>query len=93
MSRISPPTSLAEVRLHLERAIGTVAPDVVDEVASLDADVDFFVEFGLDSMDRLTIMETLVASTGVAIPDEVVPRLRSVQAFADHLTAGWSPPA
>lgn len=87
MSQISPPTSLADVRVHLERAIGTVAPDVVDEVASLGADVDFFEEFGLDSMDRLTIMETLVASTGVAIPDEVVPRLTTITALTDHLTS------
>jgi acyl carrier protein len=87
MSQISRPTSLADVRAHLERAIGIVAPDVVDEVASLDADVDFFEEFGLDSMDRLTIMETVVASTGVAIPDDVVPRLTNLRAFADHLTS------
>ncbi len=88
MSQIMPPTSMADVRQHLERALGTVAPDVVDEVASLGADVDFFEEFGLDSMDRLTIMETLVASTGVAIPDDVVPRLMTVRALTDHLTAG-----
>ncbi len=88
MSEISPPTSLAEVRNHLERAIGAVAPDVVDEVQSLDADLDFFEEFGLDSMDRLTIMESLVAGTGVAIPDEVVPRLTTIQALSDHLTSG-----
>ena len=87
MSQISPPTSLADVRTHLERAIGTVAPDVVDEVASLGADVDFFEEFGLDSMDRLTIMETLVTSTGIAIPDDVVPRLTTVTALTDHLTS------
>ena len=85
MSQLSPPATLADVRTHLERAIGTVAPDVVDEVASLGPDVDFFEEFGLDSMDRLTIMETLVASTGVAIPDEVVPRLTTVTALTDHL--------
>lgn len=74
------------MRTHLERAIGAVAPDVVDEVQSVGADVDFFEEFGLDSMDRLTIMEAVVASTGVDILDEVVPRLTTVQAFTDHLT-------
>ena len=85
MTELSPPTSLADVRLHLERAIGSVAPDVVDEVASLGPDVDFFEEFGLDSMDRLTIMESLVASTGIAIPDDVVARLTTIRQLTDHL--------
>ena len=75
------------MRAHLEHAIGVVAPDVVDEVPSLDADIDFFEEFGLDSMDRLTIMETLVARTGVDIPDDVAPRLTTLGALADHLTS------
>lgn len=73
------------VRTHLEAAIGAVAPDVVDEVATIDADRDLFEEFGLDSMDRLSIMEALVAATGIDIPEDVYVRLSSVDAICEHL--------
>jgi acyl carrier protein len=75
------------VRALLEDAIGSVAPDVVDEVATIDADRDLFEEFGLDSMDRLSIMEALVAATGVDIPEEKYVKLSSVNAIRDHLSA------
>lgn len=73
------------VRTLLEAAIGAVAPDVVDEVATIDADRDLFEEFGLDSMDRLTIMEALVAETGIDIPENVYSQLSSVDAICEHL--------
>ena len=69
----------------LTDALGTVAPDVVDEVATLDADVDLFEEFGLDSMDRLTIMERLAAATGREIPEERYPELSSLAAMRAFL--------
>ncbi|MEL6890936.1 MAG: acyl carrier protein [Actinomycetota bacterium] len=84
------PSVHTDVRTHLCDAMSVVAPDVVDEIATIDAGLDFFEEFGLDSMDRLTIMERLVASTGVAIPDDVAVRLNTIEQLAAHLTAGGS---
>ncbi len=70
----------------LVEAIGAVAPDVVDEVRTLDADIDLFEEFGLDSMDRLTIMERLSAATGREISDEIAPELTTIAKLRAHLT-------
>jgi acyl carrier protein len=71
---------------QLTAAIAAVAPDVVDEVATIDPDVDLFEEFGLDSMDRLTIMTALAASSGRTIPEQLYPRLTTVNQIRDHLT-------
>ena len=69
------PTTTATIRLRraIDDAIATIAPDVADELADLDDDVDLFEEFGLDSMDRLNIMTALAQSTGVEISDDRYP--------------------
>lgn len=71
----------------LRAAVGGVAPDVVDEIATLDPDTDLFEEFGLDSMDRLTIMTALEASSGRAIPEHRYPLLTTVNQIRQHLGA------
>lgn len=78
------------VRTVLRDAIARVAPDVVDEVDSLDADIDLFEEFDLDSMDRLAVMEAIAASTGVEIPESAYARLTTIDAIAQHLAAAPS---
>lgn len=75
-----------DVRAHLRAAMAAVAPDVADEIATIDDELDFYEEFGLDSMDRMSIMESLAASTGVAISDEEAPRLTSIAAIAAHVS-------
>jgi acyl carrier protein len=62
------------------------APDVADEVADLDDDLDLFEEFGLDSMDRLSIMTTIVEATGVEIPDSQYPRLTTMESLIGHIS-------
>ena len=54
-------------------------------LADLDADLDLFEEFGLDSMDRLNIMTALTQSTGVEIPDDRYPLLTSMNRLIAHL--------
>ena len=71
---------------QLTKAIGAVAPDVVDEITTIDPDTDLFEEFGLDSMDRLTIMTALAASSGRPIPEQLYPSLTTVNRIRDHLT-------
>lgn len=78
------------VRTVLRDAIARVAPDVVDEVDSIDADVDLFEEFDLDSMDRLAVMEAIATSTGVDIPESAYARLTTIDAISQHLAAAPS---
>ena len=80
-------SGLSPDRLHSEicAAIAGVAPDVAGELADLDPDLDLFEEFGLDSMDRLNIMTALAQATGVEIPDDRYPHLRSMNAISAHL--------
>ncbi len=79
-------TALDPVLSGLVDALATVAPDVVDEVRTIDPDLDLFEEFGLDSMDRLTIMERLASSTGRQIPEDRYPELTSLAAMRSFLT-------
>jgi acyl carrier protein len=67
-------------------AIVKTAPDVADEIADLDDDLDLFEEFGLDSMDRLSIMTSIAESTGVDIPDSRYPQLTTMAALINHLS-------
>jgi acyl carrier protein len=75
-----------EVRSQIIAAVAAVAPDVADEIGSLGGDVDLFEEFGLDSMDRLSVMTALVASTGVEIPDGEYPHLTTMNRLIGHLS-------
>ena len=74
------------VRLQIIAAVTATAPDVADEISSLGGDVDLFEEFGLDSMDRLSVMTALVASTGVDIRDSDYPRLTTMDRLIGHLS-------
>ena len=80
-------TQPTELRRVIDEAIAATAPDVADELADIDPDLDLFEEFGLDSMDRLNIMTAIAESTGVAIPDDRYARLTSVNRLLAHLTA------
>jgi acyl carrier protein len=80
------PATLAD----LTAAIAAVAPDVVDEVADLDRDVDLFEEFGLDSMDRLNVMTALADATGREIPERRYPELTSINQLLAYLSGPGS---
>jgi acyl carrier protein len=75
-----------EVRSQIIAAVTATAPDVADEIGGLGGDVDLFEEFGLDSMDRLSVMTALVASTGVEIPDGEYPHLTTINRLIVHLS-------
>ena len=65
--------------------IGKVAPDVADELGSLDRSIDLWEELQLDSMDHLNIMTAISERTGVAIEASNYAKLRSLDAIAEHL--------
>lgn len=64
-------------------AITTIAPDLEGEDIGLDADLQD--DLGLDSMDSLNLVAAIRERTGVEIPDQDVPRLRTVAAIAAYL--------
>ena len=66
-------------------AIADVAPEHIDELATIDHDVDVWLELGLDSMDHLTVMDRLGDHLGAPIDEHDYPRLTTVRALADHV--------
>ncbi len=67
-------------------AIAAVAPDIEDELDSLDPARDFFEEFELDSMDHANVMSQLWEQTGIAIAEKDYATMRSVSALAEFLS-------
>jgi len=66
-------------------AITAVAPEVEDELPTLDLAADVFEYLGLDSMDHLNVMTEIAQQTGVEIPEREYGQLRSIQALAKRL--------
>lgn len=81
-SRLNP----NELRHVVLTAIVSTAPDIAAEISTIGDDVDLFDEFGLDSMDRMNIMTAVVESTGIQIPDELYPRLNTINELIGHLS-------
>lgn len=67
------------------QAIASVAPDVEDELPSLDPNSDFFEEFELDSMDHANVMTRLWELSGITIAERDYAAMRSVSAIAGFL--------
>jgi acyl carrier protein len=86
-SNPAPNPALADrLRRVVAAAILKTAPDVADEIVDLDDDTDLFEEFGLDSMDRLSIMTTIAEATGVEVPDSQYPQLTTMTSLIGHLS-------
>ncbi len=83
---MNPQPESDDLRVTIIAAITATAPDVADDIRTVGDDVDLFEEFGLDSMDRMNIMTEVVASTGVAIPDEQYSRLNTMNELIGHLS-------
>ena len=66
-------------------AITAVAPEVEDELPSLDPATDVFEHLGLDSMDHLNVMTEIAQQTGVEIPEREYGQLRSIAALAKRI--------
>ena len=68
-------------------AIARIAPDVEPELDDLDPTVDLRNELQLDSMDRLSVLGHLAATTRIEIPDRDAARLTSVDAIVEYVEA------
>ena len=62
-----------------------VAPERVDALDALDADVDLWEALDLDSLDHLTVMNKLADALGRDIPERDYPRLLSVRQLRDYV--------
>jgi acyl carrier protein len=66
-------------------AIGTVAPDVEPEALTEGARLRQDLE--LDSLDFLRVLETIVARTGVDIPEDAYGEVATVAGLVGYLAA------
>ena len=69
----------------VRNAIAEVAPDVADELGSVDPTVDLWDVLDLDSMDHQNVMVAIFKRTGVEISERDYPSLRSLDRLAEHL--------
>ncbi len=83
MSTLSPESA----RALIIEIIGSVAPDVADEVTDLDRSIDLWHELQLDSMDHLNVMTEISDRTGIEVEERLYSQLRSIDALAAHLSA------
>ncbi len=81
MTNLTPDQALAV----LCDALGSVAPDIVDELPTIDRSIDLWEELQLDSMDHLSVMAEIFERTGCEIPERDYGRLRSLDAIATEL--------
>jgi acyl carrier protein len=79
------PSTVEAATEIVHQAIVAVAPDVEDELPSLDGHRDFFEEFELDSMDHANVMTKLWELSGITIAEKDYASMRSVSAIAGFL--------
>ena len=77
-----------EVRATVLRVLGEIAPEA--DLAALHADVGFRDQLDLDSMDLLNFVVGLHTALGVEIPEADYPKLSTLEACVDYLTAKTS---
>jgi len=80
---MSTPLSVAEAEAVLRDALRHVAPDA--ELEDAGPDDDLAAELDLDSMDILDLVVGVHERTGVDIPEQDYPSIRSRRGFVDYL--------
>lgn len=66
-------------------SLGAVAPDIAEELSTIDRTLDLWEELQLDSMDHLNVMTEIFERTGYEIAERDYGRLRSLDAIAGEL--------
>ena len=74
-----------EIRSSLLAALGDVAPEV--DLSRLDPREDLREQLEIDSMDLLNLAIGVHQRTGVEIPEADYPKLSTLEACVDYLTA------
>jgi acyl carrier protein len=74
-----------DLRPAVLRVLGDIAPEA--DLAGLRPDLALREQLDLDSMDLLNFMVGLHAALGVEIPETDYPKLATLDACVDYLTA------
>ena len=74
----------AEFRSNIRRELKAIRRDLRPD---FDDGADFQNELGLDSLDLVEMVARLEQVTGIYVPDEDFPTLKSIAATADYVKA------
>ena len=74
-----------EIRDVVLRALGEIAPEA--DLSTLEPDVSFRDQLDVDSMDLLNFVIALHVALHVDIPEADYPKLDTLHACVDYLTA------
>jgi acyl carrier protein len=70
-------------RATITEALATVAPEI--DPSTIDPDAELQLEYDLDSMDFLTLVERVSAAIGHDIPERDYPQLVTLGRFAEYV--------
>jgi acyl carrier protein len=74
-----------EARTVVADVLGRIAPEV--ELADVDPTEDLREEIDLDSLDFLNLVEGIKERTGVDVPEEDYPHVRSLDGLVGYVAA------
>jgi acyl carrier protein len=74
-----------EARTVVAEVLGRIAPEV--ELADVDPTEDLREEIDLDSLDFLNLVEGIKERTGVDVPEEDYPHVRSLDGLVGYVAA------
>lgn len=72
-----------EATTAISTALAAIAPEC--SLADVDPSAQFRTELDLDSLDFLSLVESLQNSTGVDIPESDYPRVATLDQLVDYL--------
>jgi acyl carrier protein len=74
-----------EARAVVVEVIGRIAPEV--ELDEVDPSADLREEVDLDSLDFLSLVEGIKERTGVDVPEDDYPQVRSLDGLTGYVVA------
>ena len=80
---MNPALNPEQLRTLILEIIGEVAPEA--DLAGIDPSFSFHDQFGIDSVDYLTIMMRIEEKLGVVIPESDYPKLSSLEGCMRYL--------
>jgi acyl carrier protein/RimJ/RimL family protein N-acetyltransferase len=85
---VGPPDPTASLRSRTGRdVVDEVVRSVAPEIDLENRGADLALELGLDSIDVISILEGIAASSGISIPLRELPELMSLRALSDYIDA------
>jgi acyl carrier protein len=82
---MSPKSTRDEIRAHVLRVLGTIAPEV--DTSAIDPRIDWRDQLDLDSVDLLNFVIGIDRALGIDIPEADYPKLSSLERCVDYLDA------